>query len=411
MIPKLTTLTITLAFLCLPFQNIKAQNSTEALIQKAKRIHEKALTVDSHTDTPLRLSRSNFDAGVRNDYATTGSCVDFPRMKEGGLDGVFFAVFTSQGKCNEEAYTKIHDQALHLFDAIHQSVRKNKNLADIALNPEQFKKIAREGKRAVFIGVENGYPLGTDLSRVKEFYDLGARYITLCHVKNNQLCDSSNDTLSAGGLTQFGVEVVKEMNRLGMMVDVSHISDRSFYDVLKITKVPVIASHSCARAICNNPRNMTDDMLRALAANGGVIQMCILSDYVKKPKPNPERDAAMNALKAKYTDNLTDAQLDILRKERDELNIRFPQQLATVSDVVDHIDHIVKVAGIDHVGIGTDFDGGGGVADCHDVSQMLNITVELVKRGYREDAICKIWGGNLMRVMAQVENYAHSKRQ
>jgi membrane dipeptidase len=410
MIHLLSTLTLAMAFLCLPFQNTNAKNPTETLMQKAQRIHEKALTVDSHTDTPLRISRANFDAGVRNDFATTGSCVDYPRMKEGGLDGAFFAVFTSQGKCNEEAYTKIHDQALKLFDAIHQSVQKNTKLAGIALNPDQFRKLAKEGRRTVFIGVENGYPLGTNLSRVEEFYNLGARYITLCHVKNNQLCDSSNDTLSAGGVTKFGTEVVKEMNRLGMMVDVSHISDRSFYDVLKLSKTPVIASHSCSRAMCDNPRNLSDDMLRALAANGGVIQMCILSDYVKKPGPNPERDAAMKEIRAKYTSDMTDAQSEALHKERDELNIRYPQKLATVSDVVDHIDHIVKIAGVDHVGIGTDFDGGGGVADCHDVSQMLNITIELVKRGYNEEDICKIWGGNLMRVMTQVEKYALAKK-
>ena len=410
MIKQLTTLTIVMAFLCLPFQNTNAKNPPETLMQKAQRIHEKALTVDSHTDTPLRISRTGFDAGIRNDFAKTGSCVDYPRMKEGGLDGAFFAVFTAQGKCNEEAYTKIYNTALHLFDAIHLSVQKNTKQAGIALNPDQFRKLAGEGRRTVFIGVENGYPLGTNLGRVEEFYNLGARYITLCHVKNNQLCDSSNDTLSAGGLTPFGKGVVREMNRLGMMVDVSHISDRSFYDVLKLSKTPVIASHSCSRAMCDNVRNLTDDMLRALAANGGVIQMCILSDYVKKPKPNPERDAAMNAIRAKYTSDITDAQADALHKERDELNIRFPQQLATVSDVVDHIDHIVKVAGIDHVGIGTDFDGGGGVADCQDVSQMLNITIELVKRGYSEENIDKIWGGNLMRVMAQVEKYAITKK-
>jgi membrane dipeptidase len=407
---QLTTLLIMMAFLCLPFQNMNAKNPPETLIQKAQRIHEKALTVDSHTDAPLRLARNNFDAGIRNDFAATGSCVDYPRMKEGGLDGVFFAVFTSQGKCNDEAYTKIYNTAIHLFDVIHQSVQKNTKQAGIALNPEQFKALAKENRRAVFIGVENGYPLGTNLSRVEEFYNLGARYITLCHVKNNQLCDSANDTLSAGGLTKFGTEVVKEMNRLGMMVDVSHISDKSFYDVLKLSKVPVIASHSCSRAMCDNPRNLTDDMLRALAAKGGVIQMCILSDYVKKPKANPERDAAMNAIKARYTPDITDAQADALHKERDDLNIRFPQELATVSDVIDHIDHIVKVAGIDHVGIGTDLDGGGGVADCQDVSQMLNITIELVKRGYSETDIDKIWGGNLMRVMTQVEKYALAKK-
>jgi len=398
-----------MALLCLTFQNTEAQKANETLIQKALRIHEKALTIDTHTDTPMRIARGNYDVGIRNDFKTTGACVDFPRMKEGGLDGIFFAVFTSQGKCDEASYTKVYNTALHVFDAIHQAVKKNATQAGIAITPDQFRKLAKEGKRTVFIGVENGYPLGTDLRRVEEFYNYGARYITLCHTKNNQLCDSANDTIAAGGLTPFGVSVVKEMNRLGMMVDVSHISDKSFYDVIKLSKTPVIASHSCSRAICNNPRNMTDDMLRTLAKNGGVIQMCILSDYVKKPSPNPARDAALNAIKAKYTNDLTDTQLDALHKERDDVYARYPQQLANVSDVVDHIDHIVKVAGIDHVGIGSDFDGGGGVADCQEVSQMPNITIELVKRGYSEEDICKIWGENFLRVMTQVEKYANQK--
>lgn len=407
MIKQLFTLTLTTFFLCLPFQNINAQNLPENLLQKAQRIHAKALTVDSHLDTPIRIYRSNFDAGIYHDFATTRSCLDYPRMKEGGLNGAFFAVASSQGKCNEEAYTKIYEQAIRVFDAIHKSIEKNSKQVGLAVNPEQFKNLAKEGKRTIFIGVENGYPIGTKLNRVEEFYNLGARYITLCHLKNNQLCDSSTDTLGAGGLTPLGTAVVKEMNRLGMMIDVSHISDRSFYDVIKLSKTPIIASHSCSRAICNNRRNLSDDMLRALAANGGVIQMCLLSDYVKKFPSNIARKAALNAIKVKYNNNeITDVQTNVLRKERDEVNIRYPQQLATVSDVIDHIDHIVKIAGIDHVGIGTDLDGGGGVADCHDVSQLLNITIELVKRGYSEDDICKIWGGNLMRVMTQAEKAA-----
>jgi membrane dipeptidase len=260
------------------------------------------------------------------------------------------------------------------------------------------------GKRAIFIGVENGFPLGLDLNIVEVFYNKGARYITLCHTKNNDICDSSTDTTEHNGLSAYGEEVVLEMNRLGMMVDVSHISDSSFYDVINLSKTPVIASHSCARAICDNPRNLNDDMLKKLAENGGVIQMCILSDYVKAPKPYPERDSAQNTLRVKYRgfDDLTKEEMAMARKEWYAIDTIFPRKLATVSDAVDHIDHMVKVAGIDHVGIGTDFDGGGGLADCQDVSQLGNITLELVNRGYSEDEIQKIWGGNIMRVLQKV---------
>jgi membrane dipeptidase len=200
------------------------------------------------------------------------------------------------------------------------------------------------------------------------------------------------------------------MNDIGMMIDVSHASDSAFYDILALSGTPVIASHSCARALCDNKRNLDDAMLKALAKNGGVIQMCILSDYVKTPDPNPARDSARTALRVKYRnfDNLNDEEMKQARKEWYALEEDFPQKLATVSDVVDHIDHIVKVAGIDHVGIGTDFDGGGGVEGCYDVSQMKNITVELLRRGYTEKAIAKIWSGNLLRVMKAVETYAQN---
>jgi len=206
-------------------------------------------------------------------------------------------------------------------------------------------------------------------------------------------------------LGDTGFKVVQEMNRIGMMVDVSHISDSSFFDVLEVTTKPVIASHSCARAICDNPRNLNDDMLKALAKNGGVVQMCILSDYVKTPDPYPERDSAFQTVREKYNyfRDLTDEEEKLARRDWYHADSLYPRDLATVADMVDHIDHMVKVAGIDHVGIGTDFDGGGGLADCVDVSQMGNVTLELVKRGYSEEDIQKIWSGNIMRVMREVQ--------
>ena len=329
-------------------------------------------------------------------------------MKEGGLDGAFFGVFVSQGPRNPEGYEKVRQRSVMLFDTISAVVARNHDLAELAVSPADAIRLKKCGKRAVFIGVENGYAIGKDLSLISTYYLRGTRYMTLCHTKNNDICDSSTDSAGNNGLSPFGYEVVQEMNHVGMMVDVSHISDKALTDVLAFTKAPVIASHSCSRALCNNPRNLTDELLRAIAKNGGVIQMCILSDYVKTPLPNPSRDSARAAVRKKYNDfdGLSDDEMKVARKEWNAINDKFPQKLATVSDVVDHIDHLVKVAGINHVGIGTDFDGGGGVDGCFDVSEMGNITFELVKRGYSKNEIRKIWGGNLMRVMNKTDKVA-----
>lgn len=379
--------------------------SEEHIKKEADKIHSNYLTVDTHCDTPMKIVESDFDLGVMHDKG----CVDFPRMKVGGLDAEFLAVFTGQGPRNDSAYMKVYAEALKIFDAIHKNVKKNSAFAELAYSPDDAYRIKKEGKIAAFIGVENGYPVGTDISRVKEFYDLGARYITLCHTSNNDICDSSTDPEGPenNGLSSFGIEVVKEMNRLGMMVDVSHISDKSFYDVIKASKAPVIASHSSCRSLCSSPRNLTDDMLLALKANGGVIQICILSSYIKTPEPNPELDSRIKALKEKYGDlkTLSEDQKSKYREERWDIQDKY-MKLATVSDVVDHIDHVVQVIGIDHVGIGTDFDGGGGVNGCRSVADMKNITMELLRRGYSKSEIGKIWGGNVMRVFRKVEEIA-----
>ena len=386
-----------------------AEEKEKDLFKKAEKIHKQILSIDSHTDTPMHLMEKDFDIAKRHDPNNDYSKIDFPRMREGYLDAAFFAVFTSQGKRTPEGFAKVKERADVIIDSIYSMLNKYPAEAGLAVTPEQAHKLKRHGKLAIFLGMENGYPIGKDLDLIKEYWGKGVRYITLCHTKNNDICDSSTDTVEFNGLSDFGKNVVLVMNKTGMMIDVSHISDKSFYDVIALTKAPVIASHSCARTICNNPRNLTDDMLRALAKNGGVIQMCILSDYVKKPEPNPARDSARAAVRKKYHnfDNLPDDEMKIALKEWHALDKMFPQQLATIGDVVNHIDHIVKVAGIDHVGIGTDFDGGGGVTGCFDVSQMKNITIELLKRGYSESDIRKIWGGNLLRVMNKVQKIAN----
>ncbi len=228
----------------------------------------------------------------------------------------------------------------------------------------------------------------------------------MCHSFNNDICDSSTDPTGPehDGLSEFGTQVVREMNRIGMMIDVSHISDKAFYDVLNTSSMPVIASHSSCRALCSSPRNLTDDMLQALKTNGGVIQICILSAYIKTPEPNPVLQEKLQELKDRYGDfnALDDEAKQKYREERWEIQNKY-RKLATVSDVVDHIDHVVQVIGIDHVGIGTDFDGGGGVDGCRTVAEMKNITIELLRRGYTRSEISKIWGGNIMRVFRKVQ--------
>jgi membrane dipeptidase len=332
-------------------------------------------------------------------------------MKEGGLDAIFFAAFTGQRERTPENTEAAYKQANAMIEATYEVCQKYDEMAEVAFTADDASRIEAAGKRAIYIGMENGFPLGTDLSRVNEFYNRGVRYITLCHSSNNDICDSSTDSNGPehNGLSRFGEEVVAEMNRLGMMIDVSHISDKAFYDVINLSKAPVIASHSSVRAIAKHPRNMTDEMIKALAKKGGVIQICLLDDYVKNPDTTSVHYQKMQELRKIYnaefesmSDEKKEAFRDLWRKTQE----KYPKELPTVADLVDHIDHVKNLVGIDYVGIGSDFDGGGGLADCQDVSQMPNITREMVKRGYTEEEILKVWGGNFFRVFREVEALA-----
>ncbi|HUS87373.1 MAG TPA: dipeptidase [Bacteroidales bacterium] len=375
----------------------------------ADEIHQALLTVDTHADTPMLLTSSDYDLSERHDPNTRVGKIDLPRMKEGGLDGVFFALYAEQGERTPEGNQEAREEALSIFDTIHHVIDRNPDLARLALTSADLEKINSEDKLAIFIGMENGYPVGNDISLVEQYYDLGARYITLCHSGNNDICESSMDAddPAMDGLSEFGEEVVKEMNRLGMIIDVSHMSDESFYDVLATTKAPVMASHSCARAVWDNPRNLSDTMLTALADNGGVIQVCFVTMFVKD-QPYPARDSARNEVFEKhgnYYEIPPDKKAEFL-KDWYRVDSLYPPRNATVSDFVDHIDHIVNLIGIDYVGIGTDFDGGGELEDCFDVSQLPNITEELINRGYSEEDLKKIWSGNFLRVFSEVERTA-----
>lgn len=370
--------------------------------------HHSILTIDTHVDTPLPIKRENIDLGKRYDPYEYKSKIDLPRMAEGGLDAAFFAVWTPQGARTDSGHAAIKDKALAIIDDVRAAIAPYPDRVELAVNPGDAARLQEAGKHAVYLGMENGYPIGTDLDNLDLFYDKGVRYVTLCHSSNNEICDSSTDTTEFGGLSTFGFQVVERMNDLGMMIDISHVSDETVEDVLASSKAPVIASHSCAKALCDHDRNLSDDLLRKIGEHGGVIQMNILSEYVETPAPNPSRDSARAALKKKWgpLHKIPEADRASYRAERKQLNKDFPLELTTVAKAVDHIDHMVKMAGIDHVGIGTDFDGGGQLADCYDVSELPNITIELFKRGYSEADIEKIWSGNLLRVFGEVQTYS-----
>lgn len=378
------------------------------LIKKAMDIHNRVLTLDTHADTPIRMIQPGFDLSERHDPNETGSKLDYPRMIEGGLDAVFFAAFVAQDIRDNDGNSRAKNLCLQMIDSIISSTKRNSDLVGLALNPDDAYSLEKEGKRAIYIGIENGYPLGNDISNVELYYNKGVRYITLVHSSNNDLADSATDPNGPehNGLSDFGFEVVKEMNRLGIMVDVSHGNDSLFFDTISHSKAPIIASHSNARAVTNHNRNMSDEMLKLIAKNGGVVQLTMLSDYLRDAKPNNERDSAIAVLqsKMKSISQMTQEEQNEARKAFQEISLKYPSSLATLKHVGDHIDHIVKVAGIDHVGIGCDFDGGGGIDGVFDASEVMNITVELVKRGYSEEDIKKIWGGNLIRVFKEVQS-------
>jgi membrane dipeptidase len=397
--------TATLALLCLvSLLPLALQAQTPVAQAAALDLHRELFTLDTHSDTPLHMLDTTWDIGAVHDAGGRDrGKIDLARMEKGNLDALFFAIFVAQRPLTEKNYQDARATAERLFELTENMLKKYPDRIKLARTPDELVQNEKMGVLSACLGVENGFALGHDLSRLQEYQARGVRYVTLCHTKNNDICDSSTDSarIRWGGLSPFGHEVIAEMNRLGILVDISHVSDESFFQALKASKAPIFASHSCARALCNTPRNLSDDMLKALAANGGVMQMCILSEYVKDLPVNTLREAAQDSLDALYGpwEGLTDsAKRQAKRQAWNEVDGKYPRQLATVADVVDHIDHVVKLVGIDYIGIGTDFDGGGGVRDCNDVSQMPNITAELLRRGYSKEDIAKIWGGNFLRV-------------
>jgi membrane dipeptidase len=411
-------------------------SSEEAIMQKARDIHERVITLDTHVD----FSPANF-TDQRNYTQRLDTQLNLPKMFEGGLDAVFFSIFVSQTREAQSpdafkpaGYERAYKAAVEKFDAVHRLVEQfAPDKIALALSSADVRRIHATGKKVALMGVENGYPIGEDIGRVKEFYDRGARYMSLAHNGNNQLSDShtgERDGWKWNGLSPLGRQVIVEMNRLGFMIDVSHPSKASMMQSVELSKAPVIASHSAVRTLCSVSRNMDDEQLVALKKNGGVIQVVAYSSFVKTPKPDsPERASALAALRKEF--NLPEptaagqpvsggaamAQLSApqraeYEKKLTEIDNKHPgDPRATVKDFIDHIDYAVKLIGIDHVGIASDFEGGGGVTGWNDASETFNVTRELVRRGYSEEQIGKLWGGNLLRVMDEVQRIASELRK
>lgn len=383
---------------------------TEEEIQAhAQAVHLEAITIDTHNDILGNWGTPEIDPCAGNDMR-----VDIPKMVAGGLDMTFPAVYVGQGPRTPEGNEAVKEAALEKFAAIHRVAEEMcPDQVAIAYRADDVERILSEGKRVYGIGIENGYAIGHDLSLVQRYYDLGTRYITLTHSGHNDIGDSSTPRSGPeeehGGLSEFGEEVIREMNRLGIIIDLSHVSDNTARDVFTLSQAPVIASHSGAQGLASSPRNLNDELLGLLKENGGVIQIVALGSYLRDDPP--EKAEAMNALREELglTDraarrNLTDELREAYQARMEEIDAQWPGP--DVSVFVDHIDYVKNLIGIDHVGVGTDFDGGGGIPGFNDASEAMNVTLELVRRGYTDEEIKKIWGGNLLRVWRAVEGVA-----
>jgi membrane dipeptidase len=406
---------------------LRGQGGLDAeLVTRARAIHERVITLDTHVD----INPANFTK-ERNYTQNLPIQVDLPKMVSGGLDAAFLIVYVGQGELTPAGYDAAYKQAIAKFEAIH---RLTKEIApdkiELALTAADVPRIAKSGKKVALIGVENAYPIGTDLGRIKEFYDRGGRYMSLAHNGHSQFSDSNTGERDGkwlhNGLSELGRKAIAEMNRLGIMVDISHPSKASIMQSIALSKAPVMASHSSARALADHSRNMDDEMLLAVKKNGGVVQAVAFNGYVKiAPAQSEARTSAIAALRKDFElpaggpgggggGGAAAALAKLTAERRADYEKRMamidfkmpPPPRATVRDFVTHIDYLVNLMGIDHVGISSDFDGGGGVDGWNDASETFNVTLELVRRGYSEEQIAKLWSGNLLRVMRDVEKVA-----
>jgi len=399
----------------------------EALLARAKTIHQRVITLDTHCD----ISMKNFTDSI-NYTQDLDNQVTLPKMKKGGLDVAWFIVYTGQDSLTDAGYAKAHENAISKFEAIHRLVNDYApNEIELATTSEDVRRINAKGKKVAMIGIENGYPVGLDIANVKKFYELGGRYMSLAHNGHSQLCDSNTGEADGiwlhNGLSDLGKEVIAEMNKWGIMIDVSHPSKESMRQMITLSKAPIIASHSAARALCDHSRNLDDEQLQWMKENGGVVQTVAFKSYLNSKKSDARAVYEVEVSK-KIADSMgvkwlereeimaisDSAQIEyfefigkmrpIRNKKLDEMDNLPPA--VDVSDLVDHIDYLVEKMGIEHVGISSDFDGGGGIGGWNDASETFNVTLELVRRGYSEEEIAMLWSGNLLRVLDEVEKVA-----
>src|SRR5262245_16362923 len=383
---------------------VAAQTSSSGVSAQAAQVHSRAIVLDTHADTTQRMIFDpRFNIGERHSDGN----IDIPRMRDGGMDALFFSIWVPSDVTGPPAVKRAFDQ----IDAVREAVRTHPNDLLLATTVADVRKAAADKKIAALMGMEGGHMIDDDMRLLRDYYALGVRYMTLTHFKNNNWADSSTDKPAHNGLTAFGKDVVREMNRLGMMIDISHVADKTFYDVIGLTKVPVIASHSSSRVIANHPRNMTDDMMRALAKNGGVVMINYHAGFlseefrVASEKRSGNVVQSMSEMSKKCGGNEACTTMESDRMDHEAM---MNGQLPKVSweKIIEHINHAVKVAGADHVGLGSDFDGATMPLGMEDVTKLPKITDALLKKGYSEADVEKILGANLLRVMEAVEKGA-----
>ncbi|HEY0947261.1 MAG TPA: dipeptidase [Opitutaceae bacterium] len=388
-----------------------ALGSAATAADDARAIHERALALDTHFDTAASLVRPGWSIMDRHAYAEDYTQVDYPRLLEGGIDGGFWAIYVGQGPRTPEGHAAARDTALQIAVRIREMVARHSAHFALATKAGDAERIVASGRQVVYLSIENGYPIGHDLSLVKTFHDLGVRMLGPVHFANNELGDSATDPKGAEwhGLSPLGKQLVAECNRLGIVLDASHSSDEVLRQMLELSATPIVLSHSGCKAVYDHPRNIGDDLLRALAARGGVIQMNAFSSYVAALPQAPERNAATRALFAKFGGRAgltTPERYAEFLRERAEVERAHPMPLATFDQFMAHVLHALEIVGPDHIGISGDFDGGGGVEGFMDVTGAPRITARLLEAGYTEADVAKIWGGNVLRLLRTAETHA-----
>ena len=361
--------------------------SESAEFKQAKKLHTKIITLDSHCDTPMF-----FPQGINFASRDSKILVDLHKMTEGHLDASIMVAYLEQQERDEASLQNATAKANQILTQIEEMVAKNCTAVDIAYTPDDLWRLKRAGKRAIMLGIENGYAIGNDIHNVEAFRKRGVVYMTLCHNGDNDICDSARGNHEHGGVSEFGKQVIAEMNRVGMMVDLSHAAEASFYDALQLSQTPIVCSHSSARALCDHPRNLTDDQMRALAKAGGVAQVTLYHGFLVKDSVDFNPNCQLSTV---------NCQLSTVNCQLSTVNC---QHEATILDAIDHLNHMVNIMGIEHVGIGTDFDGDGGIRGCASASELINFTRRLLRERYTEEQIQMIWGGNFLRIMKQVQN-------